>query len=191
MSIDHSHDLVNMECFDVTYTTDIIRKIVENILNKKQFNMESIDTWSRQIVDSCQKSLSEIYNSFKTIITTMIIPKNDENIHIGNACLWDYQLDGSTIINHFYSNNAKGILSCMILHNCNNLETRVNGQIKLFYMDNRTFTFHNAQNFYMLLCDRLYNLKRLSFGIYDSWNEWSWKPSSRRQLYEQLLSRPY
>ncbi|CAF3891979.1 unnamed protein product [Rotaria sp. Silwood1] len=60
--------------------------------------MESIDTWSRQIVDSCQKSLSEIYNSFKTIITTMIIPKNDENIHIGNACLWDYQLDGSTII---------------------------------------------------------------------------------------------
>ncbi|CAF4202803.1 unnamed protein product [Rotaria sp. Silwood2] len=98
MSADHLHDLVDMKCFDVSYTTDIIRNIVENILNKNQFNMESIDKWNRQIVDTCQKSLSEIYNSFKIIITTMIIPKNDENVYMGNACLWDYKVDGSTII---------------------------------------------------------------------------------------------
>ncbi|CAF1076925.1 unnamed protein product [Adineta steineri] len=89
MSIDH---------FDITKTTDIIRKIIEEILNTNQYRLEHIDKWTRQIVDSCQRSLFEIQNSFKTIITAMIIPKTNENIHMSNACLWDFAADGSTII---------------------------------------------------------------------------------------------
>jgi len=89
---------MSIDCFDVTKTTNIIREIVENILNTNQFNPESIDKWSRQIVDSCQQSLLEMQNSFKTIITTMIVPKNSDNIHMSNACLWDFPVDGSTII---------------------------------------------------------------------------------------------
>jgi hypothetical protein len=88
----------DVECFDVDNTTDIIRKIVEDILNTNEFNWESIDHWSRQIINSCQRSLSDIQNSFKIIITTMIIPKNDEIIHMSNACLWDFSVDGSTIV---------------------------------------------------------------------------------------------
>ena len=98
MSVHYSDKSVDVEGFDTTYITDIIHKIIEDILNTNQFNRESIDTWSRQIVDSCQQSLSKIYGSFKTIITTMIIPKMDESIHMSNACRWDFLVDGSTII---------------------------------------------------------------------------------------------
>lgn len=98
MFADDSHDLLQMQYFDLTYTTQVIRKIVEDILHTNQYYAESVDTWCRQIVNSCQQSLSDIYRSFKTIITTIIIPKHDENIHMGNACLWDYAVDGSTII---------------------------------------------------------------------------------------------
>ena len=87
-----------MECFDIVKTTDVIRKIVEDVLNTNQFNSQSIDHWSRQIVDSCQQSLSDIQNSSRTIITTMIIPKKSDTIHMSNACLWDFTVDGSTII---------------------------------------------------------------------------------------------
>ena len=89
---------VDMACFDLTNTTDVIRKIVEDILNTNQFNRDSIDNWTRQIVDLCQQSLVERQKSFRTIITAMIIPKNSEYIHMSNACLWDFSVDGSTII---------------------------------------------------------------------------------------------
>jgi hypothetical protein len=95
MSVDHA---VNLEHFDIIKTTDVIRKVVEDVLNTHRFNLENIDDWSRQIVDLCQRSLCESQNLFKTIITTMIIPKNSENIHMSNACLWDFSVDGSTII---------------------------------------------------------------------------------------------
>jgi hypothetical protein len=88
----------DVEYFDVDKITDIIRNIVEDILNTNEFNWKSIDNWSRRIVNSCQQSLSEIQNLSKIIIMTMIIPKNDENIHMSNACLWDFSVDGSTII---------------------------------------------------------------------------------------------
>lgn len=88
----------NMEAFDVHYTTDVVRKIIEQVLYRKEFVRENVDKWSRQIIDNCQQSLQEIYKTFKLIFTAMIVSKNDEDIHMTTACLWDYQIDGSTII---------------------------------------------------------------------------------------------
>ncbi|CAM4898947.1 unnamed protein product [Rotaria socialis] len=104
MSVNHSNDLVENEAFDLSHTTNIIRAIVEDILNRNKFNEDNVNSWTRQIVDRCQQSLLEIHNSFKTIITAMIIPKSEENIHMSNACLWDYEVDGSTIIK--WENNS-------------------------------------------------------------------------------------
>jgi hypothetical protein len=40
-----------------------------------------------------------------------------------------------------------------------------------------TLTLQNAQRFCTLLANRLPNLKKVSFNIYDSYGRWNWKPS--------------
>jgi hypothetical protein len=44
-------------------------------------------------------------------------------------------------------------------------------------MDDCTLTLYQAQHFCTLLCNRLFYLKNISFNIYDSHSEWTWKPS--------------
>ena len=44
-------------------------------------------------------------------------------------------------------------------------------------MDDTTLTLQDAQHFCTLLSNRLANLKKVSFNIYDSSNQWTWEPS--------------
>jgi len=44
-------------------------------------------------------------------------------------------------------------------------------------MDDYTLTMRNAEYFCMLLCNRLPNLKNVSFCIYESYGGYSWKRS--------------
>ncbi|CAF4540043.1 unnamed protein product [Rotaria sp. Silwood2] len=68
-------------------------------------------------------------------------------------------------------------LSGAIFCNTDNLGTRVNEQIRSFIICDCTLTLYHAQHFCILLCNRLFNLKNISFNIYDSYSEWTWKPS--------------
>jgi len=44
-------------------------------------------------------------------------------------------------------------------------------------MEDYTLTLRDAQDFFILLCNRLPNLKKVVFRINDSCYGWSWKPS--------------
>ena len=84
--------------FDVTKTTDTIRRIVEDTLNVHEYQTESINRWTQRIVELCQQSLMAVQKSFRTIVTALILPKRDAHVHISNGCLWDFVADGSTIV---------------------------------------------------------------------------------------------
>ncbi|CAF3430769.1 unnamed protein product [Rotaria sp. Silwood2] len=70
-----------------------------------------------------------------------------------------------------------GIFSHAILHNLDNLGTRVNQQIKTLVMDDISLTFKNAEQFCKLLSNQLSNLKVVFFNIYGSYDGWYWKSS--------------
>ncbi|UJR08555.1 hypothetical protein I4U23_012816 [Adineta vaga] len=84
--------------FDVIKTTELIRTIIENVLNTNEYKKENIDQWTRQIVDLCQRSLVDLQQSFRTIVSAMIVAKRDEYVHMSNGCLWEFEVDGSTIV---------------------------------------------------------------------------------------------
>ena len=86
------------EGFDVNGTAALIQTILEDILNTHPFDASRVSDWSREIVDSSQRSLLQGHGRFKTIVTAVILPKADETVHLSNACLWDFSIDGSTIV---------------------------------------------------------------------------------------------
>ncbi|CAF3183626.1 unnamed protein product, partial [Rotaria sp. Silwood2] len=67
----------------------------------------------------------------------------------------------------------KGINSSAILHNIDNLGTR----IKTLVMDDITLTFENAERFCKLLSNQVPNLKVVFFNIYSSYDGWHWRSS--------------
>ncbi|CAF1213477.1 unnamed protein product [Adineta steineri] len=71
---------------------------------------------------------------------------------------------------HIYSGNEN--LSRSILRNTDGVGTRINEQIESFILDDYTLTLRNAHDFCTVLLNRLPNLKKISFSIYDSINEW-------------------
>ncbi|CAF2057908.1 unnamed protein product [Rotaria magnacalcarata] len=75
-----------------------------------------------------------------------------------------------------------GILSSIvlrrILRNHDNLGTRVNQQIQSLDIDDITLTLGSAQRFCRLLSNQLFNLKQVSFCIYDSYVRFHWGPLS-------------
>ncbi|CAF1491312.1 unnamed protein product [Rotaria sp. Silwood1] len=71
----------------------------------------------------------------------------------------------------------RGVFSHAILHNIDNLGTRVNQQIQTLEIDDMTLTLKNIQYFGRLLSNQLANLKKVLFKIYDSCDGWKWIPS--------------
>ncbi|CAF1256905.1 unnamed protein product [Adineta steineri] len=65
----------------------------------------------------------------------------------------------------------RGYLPRAILHNHNDLGTRVNKQIDSFDTDDCSLRLHNAKDFCKLISYRLPNLKELSFSIYEVFRE--------------------
>ncbi|CAF2142199.1 unnamed protein product [Rotaria magnacalcarata] len=71
-----------------------------------------------------------------------------------------------------------GILLHRILRNHGNLGTRVNQHIQSLDIDDVALTLGSAQRLCTLLSNQLFNLKQVSFCIYDSYRQWNWRPSS-------------
>lgn len=85
--------------FDLIRITENIRLIIDTILNSQPFDSNQIQRWNQSIHQQCQQFLQKQRgDSAKILISTMILPKNDSQIHLSNACLWDFQVDGSTNI---------------------------------------------------------------------------------------------
>ncbi|CAF2940619.1 unnamed protein product [Rotaria sp. Silwood2] len=63
-----------------------------------------------------------------------------------------------------------GILTHAILSNIVDLGTLINRQIKSFQINDRTISLHNAQHFCTLLSNLQFNLKKVSFCVYDSFH---------------------
>ncbi|CAF3406085.1 unnamed protein product [Rotaria socialis] len=72
------------------------------------------------------------------------------------------------------------ILCSAILHDTDNLATRVNQQIKSLDMDGYTVTLSNVRYFCKLISIRLPNLKKLTFSIHDSYDGFGWHSASTR-----------
>ena len=87
-----------VEGFDVDGTAALIQTILEGILSTHPYDASKIDDWSQEIVDASQRCLSQGHGRFKTIVSAVILPKGDETTHMSNACLWDFSIDGSTIV---------------------------------------------------------------------------------------------
>ncbi|CAF0803768.1 unnamed protein product [Adineta ricciae] len=77
---------------------NLVRNIIEDVLNRKRYNEQMANQWAQQIIHSCQQSLTDIQQSFRTIVSAVIVPKKIDNVHMGNGCLWDFGIDGSTIV---------------------------------------------------------------------------------------------
>ncbi|CAF1128943.1 unnamed protein product [Adineta steineri] len=71
---------------------------------------------------------------------------------------------------HIYYGNEN--LSRSILRNIDGVGTHINEQIESFILDDYTLTLRNAHDFCTVLFNRLPNLKKISFSLYDSINEW-------------------
>ena len=84
--------------FDLMPTTDVVRQVIETVLSSQQYDADQLHEWNRKIIDACQRSLAESYPSFRTIVSTIILPQNDEQMHLSCACRWDFPIDGSTIV---------------------------------------------------------------------------------------------
>ena len=96
MSVEQTHSVIHD--YDVIKAMNLVRNIVEDVLNRKRYNEQMADQWTQQIIHSCQQSLTDIQQSFRTIVSAVIVPKNIDNVHMGNGCLWDFGIDGSTIV---------------------------------------------------------------------------------------------
>ena len=84
--------------FDLMPTTDVVRAVIAAVLSSEQYHADHLHEWNRRIIDACQSSLAKSYPSFKTIVSTIILPQHAEQIHLSCACRWDVPVDGSTII---------------------------------------------------------------------------------------------
>ena len=84
--------------FDLMKTTDTIRQIIQIVLSENHYETKSVEHWNREIINRTQNFLSETYPTMKSFVSTIILPRSDEDIHLCNACLWDTTTDGSTII---------------------------------------------------------------------------------------------
>ncbi|CAF0939604.1 unnamed protein product [Didymodactylos carnosus] len=91
----HKH---HIECFELTNAADIIRKSIEDILHSNDYDDEKTENWSMEIVKMCQEQLYQSQKDFKMIVTCIIVPKKGKNVHMSNACLWQFPIDGSCII---------------------------------------------------------------------------------------------
>ncbi|CAF3219201.1 unnamed protein product [Rotaria socialis] len=70
-----------------------------------------------------------------------------------------------------------GVLLRALLYSNDNLELRVNQQVKSLDIYDVTWTLQNVERFCILLSNRFPNLKTLSMHILDSYDQWKWRPS--------------
>lgn len=87
------------EQFDLMGITEGIRLILDQTLTEAEYDETQIERWNRSIHHQCRQMLRQRRgDSSKILLSTMILSKKDPQLHLSNACLWDFAVDGSTNI---------------------------------------------------------------------------------------------
>ncbi|CAF0779352.1 unnamed protein product [Adineta steineri] len=145
-----------------------------------EISMEAIDLFphaNELVLRACkQKNCFSEFGNCQSFISSLIpwtlIRKIsiEEDVNI-TAIEFESILQMASHVHTLSIAGFRGYLSRAILHNQNDLGTRVNKQIDSFDTDDCSLRLHNAKDFCKLISYRLPNLKELSFSIYEVFRE--------------------
>ena len=73
--------------------------LLDQHLNKKEYNHTDARIWSNQIVQKILQYLSDFNGNFKYMVNCIITQKAECSLSIGRSVQWDSELDGELSLN--------------------------------------------------------------------------------------------
>ncbi|KAF0980877.1 hypothetical protein FDP41_012665 [Naegleria fowleri] len=101
--------------FKSSEVKEIIKEVVTNRLKGKDYQMEQVQQWIKDICNEIRDKCMELkYERYKFIVNVMIGEQRGEGVKMGCRCFWDEDCDSyatHTFMNHslFCSVTAFGI----------------------------------------------------------------------------------